>query len=427
MRKPENRFRDSAKPCRFATPILGLLLIGVVVAVPITLKAVSISGSAITIGQGYQDVAGDDHFNLAQGLRLNAYSLGVKDLSFHGYFQYYGDLKDDFADDGMLRLYHGYLRYSNAKCPLTVRAGRFFLFRGVAVGVLDGGEATYRINSRWSVTGFGGVQGPLSREWEFNPGGNSPMFGGEIRWIPKKIAGIKPALAISYTRQERDGNLIRHLAGLSLNLKLNRNWNTLNIVHLNLDGSLLRKALTRWRYTGQKIQFSTEAAIIRPYTTAYSYFSDFEMESNILRLRNTTEYHLVPRQWGMGLSTLYFNTTEYGFRTGPYVIFPFGRIGYHHSWGDQPNNNVFWGYVRVSPWSYLDLYTYAATMEYEWEAMDIDSQETTILNAGFKVRPPTSKRTEFGLELQNYTTPELETDRRLIVNFQWNFDCQRKP
>ena len=216
--------------CRCAAIVVILGLIASFILPSMNLShAVNVSGSAITLGQGFEDLEGEDHFNLAQGLRIHAYKLGLDELSFHGYFQYYGDLNNDFADEGKFRLYHGYLRYKKRDFPLNVRAGRFFLFRGVAVGVLDGGEFTYKINPQWSITGFGGVQGPLSREWEFNPGGDSPMFGGEVRWLPGKFKGVKPSMALSYTRQEREGNLLRHMMGLSLHLKINRRWSSLNV------------------------------------------------------------------------------------------------------------------------------------------------------------------------------------------------------
>ena len=395
--------------------------------IPRLAGAVSITGSAATLARGYQDLEGEDHYDLAQGLRFRAGDFGLGGLSLHAYVQYYGDEQDDFSQSGTFRLYHGYLKYAKFGSPLDLRVGRFFLFRGVAVGILDGGEASYRVSPRWALTAFGGFQGPLSREWEINPHGTSPMLGGELRWHSGSILGVNPTFALSYTRQERDGDLLRHLMGLSFAFKINRQWSSLNVVHVNLEGSPLRKALTRWRYASQKFQFSIEAALIRPYVAAYSYFSDFEAEgTTIRRLRNTLEYHIVPRKWGAGLSTMYFATSEYGFRSGPYVIFPYGRIGYHFTAGDQPTNKVLWGYFRMSPLAYLDLFAYAASMEYEWEAMDVESQETTAVNSGFKLRPPFLKRTEFGLEWQNYRTPQLEADRRLIFTFQWNFDYQVK-
>ncbi len=211
-----------------ALVIVSCLFASFILLAPNYCSAVSIRGSAITLGQGFEDSEGEDHFNLAQGLRIHAYQLGLDELSFHGYFQYYGDLSNDFADEGKFRLYHGYLSYKKRDFPLNIRAGRFFLFRGVAVGVLDGGEFTYKINPQWSFTGFGGVQGPLSREWEFNPGGNSPMFGGEVRWLPGKFRGLKPSFSLSYTRQEREGDLLRHLLGLSIYLRVSRKWSSLN-------------------------------------------------------------------------------------------------------------------------------------------------------------------------------------------------------
>ena len=97
-------------------------------------------------------------------------------------------------------------------------------------------------------------------------------------------------------------------------------------------------------------------------------------------------------------------------------------MGYHHSWGNQPKNNVFWGQLKYSPKSYLDLYIFAASMKYEWEAMNIEAHETTMMNIGFALRPAVLKKTELGLEWQNYSTPQLKHDRRIIAKFRWNFD-----
>jgi hypothetical protein len=60
-------------------------------------------------------------------------------------------------------------------------------------------------------------------------------------------------------------------------------------------------------------------------------------------------------------------------------------------------------------------------MEFEWEAFDINPQETTMMNAGITVRPPFLKRTEWSAELQNYTTPQLDVNRRFLTSFRWNF------
>lgn len=385
-------------------------------------SAVGLSGNVIALGQGYRDYAGEDHFILAEGLRFHLQDFGVKPLSFHGYIQYYGDTKDDYTGNGKVRLYSGYLQYAAKDCPLSLKAGRMFLYRGVAVGVLDGGEIGYKINHQVSVTGFGGLSGPLSREWELEQPADAKMFGGEIRYTPLALRKFRANFALSYTHQERGGELMRHLAGLSCNFKLTRRWSSLNVLHLNLAASGLRKALTRWQYHSDKFRLSLEAAAIQPYFSAYSYFNDFEQVGMILRLKNTLEYHYIPQKWGLGLSSMLFASGESGLRIGPYVIFPYGRIGYHFSQGNQPNNNVLWGQLRWAVEDFIEIYAYAAAMEYEWAEMEIDTQETTMLNLGCSIRPPIVKGGAAGLEWQNYQTPEVDSDRRIIFNFRYNFN-----
>jgi hypothetical protein len=415
---------DGRRLCRFPGS-LGFLIIvsvGSLLVGSFTAQAVQLRGTLASLGRGYQDDDKESHFDLAQSLRFRAGDLGVDGLSLGAYLQYYGDEKDDFSNSGISRLYHAYLKYQRADVPVNARLGRFFLFRGVAVGVLDGVEAGYRFKPGWRLTAFAGMQGPLSREWETETPSDAPWFGIELRGKLPKIRGIQSAFNLSYTRQERESDLLRHLTGLSVLLKFNRRLSSLNVIHVDLANSSLRKALTRWRYTSDKFQFCIEGGVLQPYVNPYSYFSGFESENTLLRLRNTVEYHLVPRKWGAGLSTLYFATSESGFRTGPYLIFPFGRLGYHFASGNQPTNNVFWGYVNASPYPFLDLYGYAATMEYEWEEMAVSAQNTTTLNAGFRIRPPFLKRAEFGLEWQNYQTPQYDAYRRVILKFAYNFD-----
>jgi len=421
MKKSKRRIQGShALILIYLLIIFGLCGVGINDA-----NAVRISGTFQTQTRGYQDLAGEDHFEVAPGLRINAYELGIKGLSLHAYGMYYGDSVDDFSNSAQDRLYHAYFKFTPSDSPFTLRAGRFFLFRGVAVGVLDGGEVSYVINPKWSVTAFAGQQGPLKRNWDVDRQGDSPWFGGEIRFKPASFLGKKAVFTLTYSRQERDDNLLRHIAGLNCYVKVSPKWTSLNVLHLNLEGSPLRKALTRWRYNCPKFQFSVEGALIQPYSAVYSWFSDFE-SSVIVRLKNTLEYHYQTNQWGAGLSSMVFGMKEFSFRTGPYVIFPYGRVGYSHSFGDNSNRNILWGYVHYSPVSYLDLNAYAANMEYEWEAFNIDSYETTALSAGFTLRPPFLKRTSWDLEYQIYKTPQVESDRRLIATLKWNFDYSGK-
>jgi hypothetical protein len=400
---------------------MGIFLILFLLITAHNSPAVSLKGTFTTLGQGYQEEDGKDHFILAPRLNFKVNDTVTKGLSFQSYFQYYGDTYSSYGSSGAWRLYHGFLNYDRRDFPFKLRFGRFFLFRGVGVGVLDGGELTYKAHRNLSLTVFVGQQGPWNREFELTKDQKSTMYGGEVSWFSRKIPG-KPSVVLSYTHQEREGNLIRHLLGLCLGFRLSREWSSLNVLHLNLSGSALRRALTRWRYVGNKVQFSAEVALITPYTAAYSYFSDFIEEGAIVRLKNTTEYYVIPRKWGVGLSTMYFATSEYGFRIGPYMIFPYGRIGYQSSSGNQPQNDVLWGQARFSPIDEIDLFAYVAQMEYDWEAMDIDPQETTMLNLGCTVRPPLLKRTEWDVEWQNYRTPEVNLYRRLILVFRWNFD-----
>jgi hypothetical protein len=384
-------------------------------------SAISLKGSCITLGKGFQDLEQNDHFIVAQGLRLHVYDLGTPGLSFHTYVQYYGDTSTKVSDSGTFRFYHGYFQYSQAKKPVSLKLGRFFLFRGVALGVLDGGEISYKLNRQWEITGFGGLQGNLSREWDFTNADKSPMYGGELRWRPKHVPYLRlPLLSVSYTHQERSSETVRELIGVYFSFKLGCNWRSLNVVQLRPSGGPLRKALTRWNYYQERWKLDLEAAIFEPDVAAYSWFANF-MEGTAQRFRVSGEYYFVPNKWGVGASGMFFGNDKYGVRGGPIIIVPYGRIGYNFSGGDQATQNIWWGYFRISPVSAVDLYASAANIEYEWDALDVGTQEITMIMVGTTLRPPFLKTTEWRAEWQNYKTPQLNADRRIIVGLRWNF------
>jgi hypothetical protein len=318
-------------------------------------SAASLKGSFITLGRGFQDLEQNDHFILAQGLRVHAYDLGTQGLSFHTYLQYYGDTSTKVSDSGTFRFYHGYFQYDPAKKPVSFKAGRFFLFRGVALGVLDGGEISYKLNRQWEITGFGGLQGNLNREWDFTDADKSPMYGGELRWRPKHIPGLRmPLLSLSYTHQERLSETVRELVGVYFSFKVGCNWRSLNVVQLRPSGGPLRKALTRWNYYQERWKLDFEAAIFEPDVAAYSWFASFADMPNIQRFRASGEYYLVPNKWGVGASGMFFGSDKYGVRGGPIIIVPYGRIGYNFSGGDQATQNIWWGHFRISPINFVD-------------------------------------------------------------------------
>ncbi len=404
--------------------VIPIVLIGLALSLLIAANcfATGVRGTFITLGKGYQDLAQDDHFILAPGLRLHVNRIGGGSLSFHTYVQYYGDTADDFGDSGTFRFYHGYLKYQNPNTPVNGRIGRFFLFRGVALGVLDGGEVTFRIANGFEVTGFGGIQGPLSREFEFDEGEEDAMYGGEIRWRPRSFPfGTRTVIAASYTHQERFGEDTRDLAGLTYSFRLGNRWRVLNVAQIRMASSPLRKVLSRWQYYSDQWHLRMEASVLKPAVSAESWFEDFQ-HGTMMRGRAALEHYFESRKWGLGISALVFGSEEMGFQGGPVLIFPYGRFGYNTSSGEQARNNVWWGYARVSPVSHVDLFAYVAGSEFEWEAFDITPQKTTMMNIGTEVRPSFLKRTEWKLEWQNYTTPQLDADRRILISFRWNFD-----
>jgi len=103
-----------------------------------------------------------------QFLGLDAENLATKGLSMHFYGWGRLDLADESAESNTPRktdgnFTYGYLQYSFDKGNANVKAGRLFVYEGVAAEQIDGVYARTDLNKGFTVAAFGGIPVKLDR------------------------------------------------------------------------------------------------------------------------------------------------------------------------------------------------------------------------------------------------------------------------
>jgi len=183
----------------------GLAALLLIVLSPLTTHAVSLSGSASSVLEWYDNADGDTAIGAYQYLRMNAQEL-PGGIAFRGYGRWADDLANEVDIDS--RLYYAYLEKKHALSHLDVRLGRQFVSTAAGASLLDGLKLDYTGFDSVSLTLYGG--GDVS----YYEGYNSKD------WLAGAAASIHPtrdfAASLSYLQQWDDGDLAKELIGLDL-------------------------------------------------------------------------------------------------------------------------------------------------------------------------------------------------------------------
>jgi hypothetical protein len=375
---------------------------------------------------GYTDAAEEDHLWLFQTTRFSVtQNDGPFSLHFSGGFQ--ADNQDDFGASSRMRFLKGYLQYGRIGGQTLIRAGRFFLHRGVALGVLDGLEISRSIPCGLRFTAFGGTMGPLTRKFEFEDFEGAFSAGGEVMYTTDKVPYLdRSSFAVSYVQQKREDLEIRNLLGLTTNHRVGRMWKWQNRVDFRLSGNMLSKFLTRLRYHCEYWNGLVEAKIAYPDVEAYSWFSEFT-QGNYQRFRLAIHRLKIAGQFGVGVEGgMMMTEGGSGIFGGPVITSPWGQIGFRINSGDYSESSSPWFNVRYQVMRGLDVYGFGSMTTYEWDAFDIESEDLMAMNVGAKYSPAFYPALSISGEFQYYRTPQLEQDRRAIGGIVWRFDTGRK-
>ncbi len=383
------------------------------------------SGSIGIQSYGYEDNLSENHLWLIQTTRLTIRQMGGP-LSFHFTGGYTGDNQDDFSASGRGRFLKGFINYGRYGNANQLRLGRFFLHRGVGIGIIDGIEIKHRHSAKYSVSMFAGLMSPLSREFEFEDASDAFSAGGELKYTPGSIWKFqKTSFSLSYARLTRNGNAIRNKIGITAYGKLNKQTSLYGIVRLRPTGNLLDRAIGRVRYSSSLWNGMIEGGLMMADVADYSWFNNFD-EMSYARVRFAVDRYLVPVKWGVGLEGTMVMTNESGTKLGPVLTTPYGQAGYRFSFGEQPLSEGPWVSLRYSPIAGMEAFAYGSITTYEWEALNIESDELISFRTGIKYVPTFRKDFTTSVEYQLYQTPQFTSDRRVLGGIEWRFDSARR-
>lgn len=406
---------------RIAPPLVLIIVLLLCASVSVA-SDYRFTGSIGVKSYGYDDYEGESHLWVMQSTRFSMFKTGTP-YSLHFSGGYIGDNQDDFSKSGSGRFLKGYLQYGGFATKTSARLGRMFLYRGVALGVFDGLEISRNFGNQVKLTAFGGMMGPLSREFEFKDPSESMAFGGELRFRPKKCMIAKVgSIALSYVNMNRDDLNFRHRYGVATYHRWGTGLTLRNTLHLRANDEPFRKLISRLRYMSKSWYGMVELGMISPDRMDDAWIGE-ELQASYERIRYNLNYWIVSEKWGAGIDGMnMIGDGSSGTRIGPSVSTPYGEAGYYMNIGNLGKSDGPWVNLHGDIMHGLKLYAYGSMITHEWEEYNLDSEELMMVKAGAAYHPDHFYGLSFSAEYQVYKTPEFDQDRRAIGGINWHFD-----
>ena len=126
-------------------------------------------------------------------------SLAGTNLSFHTYLQGFNDFSGPLKNEGLLRVYNLYFKWTNIRDIADLSVGRQAIYAGVGTGTIDGGSAALRLfDSRLKLLGYYGSLAAPQQKFKLidNPTDNY-MTGAQLVGSPVEFA----QLSVSYVNK----------------------------------------------------------------------------------------------------------------------------------------------------------------------------------------------------------------------------------
>jgi hypothetical protein len=145
-----------------------------------------------------QDTIGESSNHLF-GYQTAQFSLAGEHLSFHTYLQGYNEFAGPLKNEGTLRLYNFYLKYTGLFGLADVSLGRQAILAGAGTGTIDGGVVTVRaMDSRLKLLGYyGALPSPEQKFEMIGDQKNNNMLGAQVVGMPVSFGQI----SVSYVRK----------------------------------------------------------------------------------------------------------------------------------------------------------------------------------------------------------------------------------
>ena len=391
-----------------------LFLLSVLIWVCVAQAAIKMRGYALTDWYSFESLDSTRHQQIYETFSLRLERPGVHSLGLVTHLRWRGDSADDFGNSSVFQAHNLYLRYSHADRG-DVRLGRQYLAEGVGFGAFDALRLTCSPKAQGSITLWGGVAAPQSREFEVQNLNEAPAFGAAVRG---KVAGRVNVLG-SFLYEEREGLKYRHRVGISTNAALLTNLTSTALAHFNLSGpNVLHRVRLLMRYTGMpKTRLSLEWAMGTPQLLPDSPWDAVEIGTFQL-VRGSGAYRVRGDYW-MGLRAQSILTTEIPNTTlGLTLEGPWGLLGYRQRFGDFGDESGIFGSAQYRPLSYAQIYGGVDFSRYKFEE-GIDREDQAQGQVGLRLFPV--KALTIDASLQALKNTQFDNDVRGLLRIKWSF------
>lgn len=250
---------------------LMIFIFGLLLLPPMTSRAADLLVTSETILRGFdRQVENGKKLSAVPAyeyLQIDYRNIGVSGLSLHANGWGRGNLGDKFnSDDTAGQLLHAYLQYIPASRDYLLRAGRQYIFEGVARDSLDGIYGKAYLTPAVSLSMFAGS--PVALDTSNGRQGDL-MFGGKLTYS-------KPGrydAGISHKYISDNGSRHEESLGTDVMLQLPGNVSLLGHSALNLMTS-------DWREHSYELRLPLKQFEFRPFLQYYRYEDYFSKRSN---------------------------------------------------------------------------------------------------------------------------------------------------
>ncbi len=389
-------------------PLLLMVLSAAAAATP------QMRGYTLTDLYTFEDASAKQHLQIYQTLSFRLGNLSPRGLSLVSHMRYQGDSADDFSDSAAFRLHNLYLRWS-ANPTWDLRIGRQFIAEGVGFGTYDVLRVKISPSDQASATLWGGLVAPPDRRAELQSTDNAPAFGLALRG--KISSNIQ--ITGSYLREEREGFLYRHRAGVSSNFDLPANFSGNALVYFNLSGpSDLHRARLLLRYgPAERFRLFGEFALGTPQLPPDSPFDFVEIETfQLVRLGGA--YQISPNYWISLRAQTLLSGEQPNTTLGLSLDGPWGSAGYRQRFGDFGDESGFFGSARFQMTTHAQVYASADYSVYKFADQE-ENDDQAAMQLGTRLFPLRSLTLD--ASVQGLKNEQYKQDIRGLLRVKWAF------
>jgi hypothetical protein len=131
-------------------------------------------------------------------------SLAGTNLSFHTYLQGFNDFSGPLKNEGLVRLYNLYFKWTNIADIAEISVGRQPIYAGVGTGTIDGGTAGLKLfDSRLKLMGYyGSLAAPHQKAELISHAKDNYMTGVQLVGSPLEFAQVSVSYVNKHIQRE---------------------------------------------------------------------------------------------------------------------------------------------------------------------------------------------------------------------------------